>query len=258
MRVRLLSLALVAGCMGSSATSPPLIGTGMPILFIGNSHTYMTDAPGVLQALADSAGEDVAVMTMAGPNLALIDHWNLGEAARQIRAREWKYVVMQQGWTPAGVCQDTLRLAAKKFDAEIRAVGGTPALLQIWPPSNRTSQWQGTIESYRFAAKDVNGLLFPAAEAWREVAVRDSTINLYYDGLHANGAGAYLVGLVMYARIFQKTPVGLPFRVTTRDGLAIVIPPDIATVLQQVAADIGLAATPDVPPTATPVITSTC
>ena len=258
MRLRLLSLALIASCLGTGATGPALVGEGMPILFIGNSHTYMTDVPGVFQALADSAGEQVAVMSIVGPDLALIDHWDAGGATKEIRAREWKYVVMQQGWTPAGVCQDTLRLAAKNFATEIRAAGGTPALLQIWPPANRPGQWQGTIESYRFAARDVNGLLFPAAEAWREVADRDSMVNLYYDEVHANGAGAYLVALVMYARIFQRTPVGLPRRVRTRGGFQIVIPAALATLMQEVAAEIALAPTPDDPPSAAPVITSRC
>ena len=229
----------------------------MPILFIGNSHTYVNDVPGILQALAESTGDKVAVMSLAGPDLALIDHWNGRETEKQIRARDWKLVVMQQGWTPAGVCQDTLRLAALNFEGAIRASGARPALYEIWPPSNRPGQWRGTIESYRLAAKDVNGLLFPVAEAWQEFAKRDAT-SLYLDGLHANGAGSYLAALVMYARIFEKTPVGLPREFTTRSGLGVNIPQSLAEALQQVAADVALKPTPDEPPVAEPVITSRC
>ena len=254
----LFACALLVAC-GTNGTpaGPRLIGEGMPILFIGNSHTYVNDVPGILQALAESTGDDVAVMSLASPNAALIDHWTGGFAEQQIRAREWKLVVLQQGWTPAGVCQDTLRLAAHNFEESIRASGARPALYQLWPPSNRPGQWQGTIESYRIAAKDVDGLLFPVAEAWREFARRDPT-SLYLDGLHANGAGSYLTALVMYARIFEKTPVGLPRTLTTRSGVGITIPESLAQLLQQVAADVALAPTPDEPPTAAPVITSTC
>ena len=258
MRVSILPAAALVACGGLTPISgPQLIGEGMPILFIGNSHTYVNDVPGILQALADSTGDKIAVMSLADPNLALIDHWNGGQALKQIETREWKFVVMQQGWTPAGVCQDTLRLAAKRFEESIRASGAQPALYQVWPPSNRPGQWQGTIESYRLAANDVNGVLFPVAEAWQEFAKRDNT-SLYLDGLHANGAGSYLAALVMYARIFSKTPVGLPRALTTRSGLGISIPVDLAAALQQVAADIALVPTPDEPPIAEPVITSRC
>jgi hypothetical protein len=256
-RMLALCALLVACAGGGQSTGPQLIGEGMPILFIGNSHTYVNDVPGILQALVESTGDKIAVMSLAEPNLALIDHWNGGQALKQIEARDWTFVVMQQGWTPAGACQDTLRLAAKRFEQAIRSSGAQPALYQVWPPSDRPGQWQGTIESYRLAAKDVGGVLFPVAEAWQEFAERDNR-SLYLDGLHANGAGSYLAALVMYARIFGKTPVGLPRELTTRSGVRISIPATLAGALQQVAADIALAPTPDEPPIAEPVITSRC
>jgi hypothetical protein len=250
---------LFAACSDSPAEPEPQnIGDGRPILFIGNSHSYTNDVPGILQALADSAGEDVAVLTVAGASLALIDHWTLGTAEQVIRSRPWDYVVMQQGWTPAGVCQDTLRLAAKNFEPAIRAAGATPVLFQVWPSTNQLAQYQGTIESYRLAASDVNGILFPVAEAWRALAAREPTVNLFLDGLHANETGAYLSALVMYARLFDRTPVGLPSTLRTRSGITITIPAALAATLQEIAAEVGLAPTPDEAPIAEPVITSRC
>ena len=121
----LLSLALVA-CL-SNSSAPRLAGDGAPILFIGNSHTYVNDLPGILQALADSAGgETIATMSIVNANFALIDHWNDGGAKEEIERRSWRFVVMQQGWTPAGVCQDTLRLATQLFSESIRRAGATP------------------------------------------------------------------------------------------------------------------------------------
>lgn len=253
----LLSLALVA-CLGNSS-APHLSGSGAPILFIGNSHTYVNDLPGILQALADSAGgETIATMSIANANYALIDHWNDGVARTEIEERSWRFVVMQQGWTPAGVCQDTLRLAVQRFSESIRRAGGTPAVLEVWAPASRPGQFTGTIESYRLAAQDVSGLLFPAAEAWLEVQNREPAYPLYGDDIHANEAGSYLAALVMYTRIFNRSPVGLPAVLRTRSGVTITLPADVALVLQQVAADIALTATPATVPTATPVITSRC
>jgi hypothetical protein len=245
-------------CLGTSS-GPELVGEGTRILFIGNSHTYVNDVPGILQALADSAGgETIATLSITNANFALIDHWNDGAARGEIEKGSWRFVVMQQGWTPAGVCRDTLRLAAQLFAERIRSTGSTPALTEIWAPASRPGQSLGTIESYRLAAEDVNGLLFPVAEAWQEFQARHPGNVLYQDDIHANEAGSYLAALVMYARIFNRTPVGLPRAVQTRSGTTISLSAAIALALQQVAADIGLAATPRTDPVAQPVVTNRC
>src|SRR6478736_2859898 len=85
-----------AGCL--SATAPQLIGDGRPVLFIGNSYTYVNDLPGIVQALADSAGgARLAVETIAEPDYALVDHLAVGTAQREIGSRTWAFVVLQQG-----------------------------------------------------------------------------------------------------------------------------------------------------------------
>jgi hypothetical protein len=72
-------------CGSQSVSAPRLIGEGRRILFVGNSLTYVNDLPGIVQALADSAGGDrLAVATVAGPDLALVDHWNEGTSRREI------------------------------------------------------------------------------------------------------------------------------------------------------------------------------
>src|SRR4029079_17239777 len=164
------------GCFPSVSTGPQVQGSGTRMLFIGNSLTYVNDVPGILQSLADAAGgEKLAIETIGVPNYAVIDHWIDGAAQKEIDKGGWAYVVMQQGWTPAGVCRDTLRLATKLFSERIRNAGGRPALYEPWGSELRASQNQfsWSIESYRLAAKDVDGLLFPVAEAWLATWKRD-------------------------------------------------------------------------------------
>lgn len=100
--------------------------------------------------------------------------------------------------------------------------------------------------------------LLSLAEAWLEAQHRNSAYTLYGDDIHANEAGSYLAALVLYARIFNKSPIGLPRALQTRAGTGITLSSDMALALQQVAADIALAATPATVPSATPVITSRC
>jgi hypothetical protein len=252
---------LLCACLEGGPVEPELQGSGTRILFIGNSLTYVNDVPGILQALADSAGgKKLAVETVAFPNYALIDHWLDGSGQREIDKRGWAYVVLQQGWTPAGVCRDTLRLATRLFSERIRKAGGRPALYEPWGSEFRASQNQflTSIESYHLAATDVDGLLFPVAEAWLATARRDPSIYMYSDGLHANGIGSYLAALVMYTRVFNRSPVGLPGSVVTRSGVIISMDAATARTLQEAAAEVALAPTPAVDPTTPPVIASRC
>jgi hypothetical protein len=229
-----LVLALIA-C--TSPTGSTLRGTGKPVLFIGNSHTYNRDIPGLVQALAAAAGpEQIAVASDANPNFALIDHWN-GQARAEVASRGWSFVVLQQGWTPAGACRDTLRLAAKNFASEATKVGARIAMFQVWVPTDRPSHTVGSIRSYELAAADADGSLFPAGAAFRVALSRNPSLNLYEDGLHASNAGAYLAAITIYTAMFGKSPVGLPATLTTLSGFTLSISAATALELQQAAAD---------------------
>ena len=241
MRTKLATVVIVllAACSTAPPAGPRLVGDGTRMLFIGNSLTYVNDVPGILQALADSVGGTrLAVASQTLPNYALIDHWVDGVAQREIAKGGWAWVVMQQGWTPAGIYRDTLRLATRNFGAEIAKVGAKAALYQTWPPVDRRGEFPGSIESYELAAADVQGVVFPVARAWLAAWDRDPSIELYSDGLHASVAGSYLAALVMYARIFERTPVGLPATLQTRSGVTVRIDSRLARTLQDAAASV--------------------
>jgi hypothetical protein len=230
------ALAIANACL--SATAPKLVGSGPAILFIGNSYTYENDVPGLVQALAIAAGSPVAVETVANPDYALIDHWNGGSSARsEIAKGGWKYVVLQQGPSSVEVNRDTLRLATKLFDADIRKIGATTALFSAWPQQDRRVDFPRAIESYQIAARDVNGVFLPVAAAWIEAWNRDSTIGLYAgDGLHASTAGSYLTALVIFAKLTGKSPIGSPAELTLASGGRLAVAAPLATLLQEAAA----------------------
>src|SRR5688572_4915891 len=143
----------------SSPIDPQLVGEGKPVLFIGNSYLYLADIPGIVQALADSAGgEKLAVATVAGPDMALVDHWSEGTAVREIRKGGWEWVVLQQGPSSTAINRDTLLLATKQFATEIAHVSARPALFSAWPSQTRRQDFDRAIESYVLASAEVNGL----------------------------------------------------------------------------------------------------
>ncbi|MGH7619088.1 MAG: hypothetical protein ACREPM_17850 [Gemmatimonadaceae bacterium] len=244
---RLLRLGTIsfcaAGCLSGAA--PQLIGSGRHVLFIGNSYTYVNDLPGIVQALADSAGGDqIAVETVAEPNYALVDHLADGTAQREIAKGGWAFVVLQQGPSSVDVNRDTLRLATKAFAPLITAAGGKPALFSAWPTVDRRVDFPRAIESHELASADVGGVFLPVASAWLEAWNRDATLPLYdLDGLHASVYGSYLSGLVIYGRLLNHPVAGLPAVLRLRSGLMISVDAIAAKTLQA-AADAALAANP--------------
>ena len=247
---------IITGCRATSAPGVPENAIG--VLFVGNSYLSAHDIPGLVAALGAADSTPIAVSSVNAPNYALIDHWNDGEAGRRLRAATWRYVVLQQGWTPAGVCRDTLRLATTLFAGLAKPAGVQVALFEAWAPLTRPDQFLGTIGSYRLAAKDVGGVLLPIAEAWELAIGQQTAVSLYDDNIHPSAAGSYFAALVIYARLTQRSPIGLPSSLITASGERVTITAAVARVLQEHAAAIALTPTPDEIPFAPVVITSRC
>jgi len=241
-RVRSVSACVLAACLSAGTSEPQLSGTGAPILFIGNSLTYVNDVPGIVQALAASRGDSLAVETVAFPDFALIDHWNEGTghgtARGEIASGKWQFVVLQQGPSSVSVNRDTLRLSTKLFAPGIAQSGGVAALFSVWPTSDRLQDFPAAIQSYTLAASDVGGVLLPVASAWQAAWQRNPTLALYSDGLHASTSGSYLSAHAIYAVLVHKTPIGLPSSLMLRSGSRIAVDTATAAILQAAAASV--------------------
>ena len=252
-----ISGCLIAGaCSLSSEPNEP--ANALRVLFVGNSYLSVHDIPGIVAALGAADSTPIAASTVTASNYALIDHWYANEAGSRLLESSWRYVVLQQGWTPPGVCRDTLRLATSLFAGLAGPRGTQVAMFEAWAPATRQDQFPGTIGSYRQAAKDVGGVLLPIAEAWQLAIAQQTPVTLYEDDIHPSSAGSYFAALVVYARLTQRSPVGLPVLLTTQSSERIAIPAALALKLQELAAAIALTPTPDDIPQAPVVVTSRC
>jgi hypothetical protein len=201
---RALALAVLAaaGSTGSSGTAAePESGTS--ILFVGNSLTYVNDLPAMVRDVAVAAGGSMRVGMAAGPNLAVVDHTNgATDAMDQIARGRWDVVLLQQGPTPAGICRDTLIIAAMRLAPLIRSAGGRPALFLPWARQAfpQSLDWAGA--SATAAARAVGGIVVPIGVAWRDALAADPTLPLYGgDGYHPAPAGTLLAALTTYDRV---------------------------------------------------------
>src|SRR5438270_4730731 len=149
-----LGLFGAGACMPQRAVLPsPPTGPGIHLLFVGNSLTYVNNLPALLETFADSGGEPLLETRMiAKPDYSLEDHWNDGDARTAIAKGGWDVVVLQQGPSSLESSRTLLLQYAGAFAQAIRAAGARPALYQVWPTSDRPTDFPRANESYRMAA----------------------------------------------------------------------------------------------------------
>jgi hypothetical protein len=195
-------LGLLAGCAGAATLDPGTLRV-YHVLFIGNSLTDVNDLPQTVAMLASGASDSIEVESVARPDFALIDHVEgKSNAVEVIQGGRWDYVVLQQGPSSLALSRDTLILATKLLDVEIRAAGGRTAELMVWPARENFGDFDQVRISYQDAARAVDGLFLPAGEAWRAAWAVDPSVQLYgADGFHPSELGTFLMALVVYEGI---------------------------------------------------------
>ena len=198
----------LAACSTTAAAQEP---SAARVLFIGNSLTYVNDLPRVVRSLYAIAGLQLATETVAKPNFSLGDHWDDREAQLAFRRGVWCTVVLQQGPSSREDSRAMLRDAVRRFAPLIAEVRATPALFSAWPHRRRLEDFQRASESYALAAADVNGILLPVADAWREAFRLVPSLDLYApDGLHPSPHGTLLAALVILGALTRQSPTLLP------------------------------------------------
>ncbi len=249
MLVLLIALGAAAGCgEDPTATAQPSRASRgvrpddhakINILFVGNSLTYMNDLPGLLEAMIEAADAGPAhISAITFGNAGLEDHWRRGDVRTAFAQGGWDVIVLQQG-PSATEGRPSLLEYSKKFAAEIPADSETRiALYQVWPSSQRDFDFDGVCESYKMAAEQCGGLLYPVGQAWRLAWAREPELELYGgDGFHPSRLGSYLAALVMFEQLTAHSPIGLPANLKTKKGRTYKLPAETATLLQEVAAE---------------------
>jgi hypothetical protein len=231
----LLLIALTACTLGTAPEAPE---GSVKVLFIGNSLTYENDLPRTVAQLALSAGlPKCYCVAIAYPNFALEDHWDFGDAVDAIEGEEWDFVVMQQG--PSGASQasrDYLVQWATVFGNLIDEHGAQSVMYGVWPSLERSFDFPNVTESYRTAADAIGALFAPAGEAWQLAWAQDSTLPLYAaDDFHPSPMGTYLAALVIFERVYGRSPVGVQ-QAAVVNGRVQTWPIAIVRLLQEAAA----------------------
>lgn len=203
------------------------------VLFLGNSYIFTNDLPYVLDQLASSMSDPMTYEENTLAGYTLQQHSTNLTSTSLIADGGWDHVILQeQSQMPAfpisQVEQDVFpyaeALVSSVYEADQCAIpimmmtwgreNGDQDNCDDWPPVCDYDGMQDLLtERYVQMAEDNECWTAPIGEAWR--TVRDETddlINLYADdGSHPSFAGTYLAACVLYATIWEESPVGADY-----------------------------------------------
>jgi hypothetical protein len=221
------------------------------VLFIGNSLTQSNDLPGVFKRFAaeSSLHSDVDVSSITPGGAFLYDHWKHGQALALLREKHPKFLVLQGQSTEPVSALRNFSYYAGLFKTEGDRVGATTILFATWarpagdpyykdPTSGGSpTEMQSRLNSAcASVAKSIGATLAPVGVAWERARAVGPKVHLLDGTQHPSPAGTYLAAAVLFRTMFDTSPVG-----STYYG---VLPKEVATSLQRVAAEIPISPTP--------------
>jgi len=211
---------------------------GLRVLFVGNSHTFANDVPGLVTKLAAAANVDRPLLAYSeAPGVTSFRmHWDNGRVQTILKDAKWDLVVLQDqsampNLTKSQRDAETLPFA-KHLDGAIRASGARTVLFQTW---GYQSEYPAMLVRSRTAHQELAAVLkadmVPVGAAWERALAKRPTIGLWSgDGNHADMRGSYLAACAFYTAFYGRTPVGNPF--------AAGIEAEEAAFLQGIAAEV--------------------
>ncbi len=199
------------------------------VLFVGNSLTSAHNIPGIVAELALSAGKQMDYRVYAPGGRKLVQHASDPHLHKMIRSQKWDFVVLQeQSQLPAfrdSQLQRQVFPHARSLSRLIKANDPHTTVVfymtmahqhgdRMNAPSHPAvgtynGMQQRIARAYLRMGKDNKGIVAPVGIAWQRVREDKPVISLYGDNIHPGPTGAYLAACVLYATLFDDSPIGL-------------------------------------------------
>ena len=210
--------APTAAAPAAAAATPAGPDPVSRVLFIGDSESLFLDR--YLPRLAASGEMPVAIESKAcataGASLRVYSMIpGMKYPLQEINSGRWNIVVLQQDLDRTWGMADKFCNDAREFHTAITEAGAETVLLLPWdniaiaPPPTL----QETADVYSQCGAELGVKVAPVGLAFERAIRERPALNLYVaDGTHANQRGLYLTLCVLYATIFERSPVGLTYR----------------------------------------------
>ncbi|MBQ9061952.1 MAG: SGNH/GDSL hydrolase family protein [Eubacterium sp.] len=187
---------------GSSARSG--LDTSVSILFIGNSHTYYNDLPGIVQHLAAEDGYDCRITMLAHGGWYLRQHVEQPEVRFNILYGGYDYVVLQEYAQPF-VQEAEYRESARQLNQWVREAGSIPVIYETWSVQSAPENQNYMNEVHHRIADEIDALLAPVGEKWWDYQESHPQLDMFDpDGEHASAEGSAFAAECIWETIRQS------------------------------------------------------
>lgn len=226
-------LATVAG-PALAQVEDPLPRQPQNVLFIGNSHTQrhggMDWAIGNIVHAEDP--ERPFEGTVRAANGVTLEYHYRNGARDAIRAGHYDTVVLQ-GYLP-GIDSHTITPFleyARRLGDEVRRSGARTVFFMTWPQGRGDwSELDDFVRAHRQIADELGVDVAPVGLAFAMAQAERPELQLLSDDdIHATWEGAYLAEVMVYATLFDRSPMGLHY--------TFGVDPEDAAFMQRIAAE---------------------
>jgi hypothetical protein len=138
--------------------------------------------------------------------------------------KDWDFVILQErsGIPAMAEERDSVMFPQVRiFNEQIQIKGGEPILFMTW--GNKDGLQRAGHDSYEAMQSEIASAYLaigeelgvrvaPVGIAWQHVLEQEPQLELWgIDGIHPSLEGSFLAANVIYATIFNESPLGLPF-----------------------------------------------
>ncbi len=222
---------LVAAVVVFAGTGAVRADDSLRVLFIGNSHTFVNDLPGLFSGLSGAGGRPVRTDASTFGGYSLEDHTNTQATLDKIAQDSWSFVVLQEQSVIPTIRYwrySSMYPASRLFDSLIQLQGAQTAFYMTWgwkyggqhsygdslsPDFPDYFEMQESVRvAYQEIADELSSTMVPVGMAFARARHIDSLVDLWQaDYCHATLMGTYLGACVFYAALHGASPVGLEF-----------------------------------------------
>ena len=223
-----IALSIAVSTLNAQEVTLPCDSTrALRVLFVGNSFTYVSNMPKLVEAIAASlSGPCISASMIATGGATLEQHWQSDSVAQRIRTGGWTHVVFNDQSTfgeatflasepRVGTSGKELFDYGARFAQLTRSAGATPMLIAHWPNARANARDQQAL-NHIFARfqRDHDVALAPVGFAIKRMRIALPSLNPYFtDDHHLSSAGVYLEALVVYHMLTGRSPAGATHRI---------------------------------------------
>jgi len=162
--------------------------------------------------------------------------WQLPNLEYQNSLQKWDVVVFQGNSTESiskkKSSREYFEQSATKMTDIAHKAGSKVVYLMTWAKKAKPEDTQKLADAYIDIAKKTGGYVAPVGLAFAKSMKAHPEINLYFhDNMHPSMSGTYLASCVLFATLYNQSPVGAALPIDTD------MMPETAKILQQVAWD---------------------